>query len=292
MQSRMDKYNYEVDTAHSRTIKNQNLYEDVRKSSLTDFDVNSNMSVLEDNKNVISISHVKSILDDKYQNNERRRSLLIPDYETDEVVDDVTDYDTKEYDINAIIKKAKQGKTVDYNKERLKRSHEAQFEILSNLELGLKNIEEPVEHHSNRKKEEENLMDLINTITQIEKINREKYSKEVSGALDLLGLGETTETDSTLVNELKNDIKETKEETIDETGIEEAIIKEEKEEEKTPEEETLTKIDALDHYEDFDDISRSDKSAIFLKIVIFVIIVCLIAGAIYILNNLLNLGLF
>ena len=57
--------------------------------------------------------------------------------------------------------------------------------------------------------------------------------------------------------------------------------------------ETLSKLDIdISSYDDFKDISKNDKSSILIKIIMFIIILGLIIGALYILNNLLGLGLF
>jgi flagellar basal body-associated protein FliL len=45
-------------------------------------------------------------------------------------------------------------------------------------------------------------------------------------------------------------------------------------------------------YDDFSDISKRDKGALVIKIIIFIIIIVLVLGAVYILNDILNLGLF
>ena len=52
----------------------------------------------------------------------------------------------------SLIQKAKQGKNVDYNKERLKKVREAQYEILNNLDLELKKVED-AKKNSERKAE-------------------------------------------------------------------------------------------------------------------------------------------
>lgn len=290
MQSRMDKYNTNNVAIKSRTEKNRDLYEEVKNSSLRDFDVNSNVQLIENSSDVIDVGHVRQILDSRYRENApKRKSIDIPIFE--ETIEPEEIMDTKEYDINAIINKAKQGKNVDYSKERLKKIRETQFEILNNLELN-KEIEE---EKTQDKDAEQNLMDLINTITHIEKINKEKYSKEVSGAMDLLGLGDETEIEDESVTE---EINDTSDVTLELQTEDEKTKKYDvtSELEKTKEEhitETLSKLDIdISSYDDFKDISKNDKASIFIKIIIFIIVLGLIVGAIYILNNLLGLGLF
>ena len=133
MQSRMEKYGLEPSKPKSRTQKNQQLYDDLKTSVLADFDVNSNVSVIGEQDDVIDVEKIKMLLDQKYNtNNTKRRSIEIPDYPETEIEDNIVD--TKEYDINAILEKAKKGKNVDYNKERLRKIRETQIEILNNLD--------------------------------------------------------------------------------------------------------------------------------------------------------------
>lgn len=297
MQSRMDKYNSTTESTYkSRTKKNQDLYEDVRNSALTNFDVNSNVSVIDTNANSIDVNKLSQILDKKYNEYApKRRSIEVPAYE--EPIIEQPLVDTKEYDINAILEKAKQGKNVDYNKERLKKVREAQYEILNNLDLELKKVEE-AKKTTQKKEEEENLMSLINTITQLEIQNREN-NKDTSQALELLSdlsddASEVSEDDKTLPQKEIKEEKEVKEEIEPSVKIEEHD-EEEKQETTRDEhvEKTLSKLDInLSSYDEFSDISKQDKSALIIKIVIFIIIIGLVIGAVYILNNILELGLF
>ncbi len=354
MQSRMDKYNSV--TATSRTQKNKALYEGLKNSSLENFDVNSNVSVISESSDNIDVAKLKNMLDQKYRDeSQRRRSIDIPDY-PEPVVEEYL-IDTKEYDINAILEKAKKGKNVDYNKERLKKIREAQYEILNNLDLELKKVEEGRRTVAIREEEEENLAELVNTITQLEKRNKQDVA---AGETDDLfaSLMETRKIEP--VKEPLNDLDDDMEENpiIDRTGeivdeyektpeegfvpfepvtapievqkedevtdktievpgtrrkvepfeikdpdeelTEEERTQELKEEiEKTEElaeahlEETLTKIKTQpNEFDDFSDVNNNDTVSIILKIIAFIIVIGLVIGAVYILDNILELGLF
>ena len=301
MQSRMDKYNAENSSYRSRTQKNKDLYESVRNSNLSAFDVNSNVSVIDDNAKTVSISHVNELLDDIYKDDTpRRKSIDISEIPTTEIVkEDIID--TREYDINAILEKARMGKNVDYNHERLKKVREAEKDILTNLDI-TKRINEENEYKAKRKQEEKELTDLINTITQIEKINKDKYDKESSESLDLLS---DLSDDNVSIDDDK--LKAQNDNVLDEETIKQRIMQEliEKEPEKKDEieqklesseekiERTLSKLNIdMDKYEDFSDVSKKDTVSFIIKIIIFIIIIALIVGAVFILNNILGLGLF
>lgn len=285
MKSRMDKYNTNDTQVKTRTQKNQNLYDNVRNSSLTEFDVNSNISVIDNQANVIDVQKIRKMLDKRYSSDApKRKSIEIPDYE--EPIIDEPLVDTKEYDINAILEKAKQGKNVDYTKERLKKVREAQYEILNNLDLELKIVEE--DKNAKRKQDEENLMNLINTITELELKNKQEYNKEANDALELLSDLKGEEEENTETEEI---------EVIDEDNEEpESITEENEKTEKSRDEhieETLSKLNIdMSSYDDFNDISRNDAGSLILKIIIFIIIIALVFGAVYIIDNILSLGLF
>ena len=291
MKSRMDKYNTDNTQVKTRTQKNQDLYDDVRNSSLTEFDINSNISVIDTQANTIDVNKIRRMLDKKYSDDlPKRRSIEIPDY--DEPIIDEPLVDTKEYDINAILEKAKQGKNVDYTKERLKKVREAQYEILNNLDLEIKNVEE--ERNTKRKQDEENLMNLINTITQLEMKNKNSYNKEASEALELLS--DLKGNDEEVVEEMEEtteieEIEETTEQELVEDTTEIEVEKEKTRDEHI--EETLSKLNIdISAYDDFNDIAKRDAGSLVLKILIFIIIVALVFGAVYIVDNILSLGLF
>lgn len=325
MQSRMDKYNANSTRLKTRTEKNHELYENVRNSALTEFDVNSNVSVIDNEADIIDVKKVQKMLDKRYnETTSKRRSIEIPEYEDPVVIDDPI-VDTKEYDINAIIAKAKQGKNVDYTKERLKKVREAQYEILNNLDLELKKVEET--KTDSRKQEEAHLMDLINTITELEMKNKNVYDTEVNDALDLLSdlKGDDSETDEEITREeitQPQEQVETEEKNIrepfhektedyqevklivedqDEENEQTTVIEtedDESDEDKTVDrdeyiEETLSKLNIdMTSYDEFSDIAKNDTGALILKIIIFVIIISLVVGGVYIIDNLLGLGLF
>lgn len=359
MQNRMDKYSVNPKSIGSRTEKNKNLYENVRNSSMKNYEIKSNVSIIDNDANNINVGKVRKMIDERYSDSSpKRRSIEIPEFTSAESEEKVQD--TKEYDINAILAKAKVGKNVDYNKERLKKVRDTQYEILNNLDLELK--KEELETKSKSQEDaENNLMNLINTITELEIKNRNKETSDASDLLDLTDdTGDVTEPNRQLeetspspiekieevdedeeesCNEVrlvrKTDKKENankekvdKEETLDEIReyqteefVEESEEETEEElendkEEPTEEiassesdketekkrhiekndehiERTLSKLDInMSSYEDFADISKRDNGSLVIKIVIFIIIIVLVLGAIYILNDILNLGLF
>ena len=330
MQNRMDKYSVNPKKIGSRTERNKDLYESVRTSSMKNYEIKSNVSVIDDNANNINVGKVRKMIDERYnESSPKRKSIEIPEF-TNAISEEKTQ-DTKEYDINAILAKAKVGKNVDYNKERLKKVRDAQYEILNNLDLELKK-EEPHKKTKSQEDAENNLMNLINTITELEIKNKNKETSDGSDLLDLTD--DTDDTDDITapnrqvdeeencnevrlvrknkssdktkqeINEKKEPIEDSKNalneevhEEQQENGNEIVLRKYEKTNYTKKDDEhiekTLSKLDInMSSYEDFADISKGDGGSLVIKIVIFIIIIVLVLGAIYILNDILNLGLF
>lgn len=296
MESRMDKYNTTNTPVKSRTEKNRALYEDVHNSSLSEFDVNSNVSVIGDDDGNIDFGEVRRLID---SDSPKRRSINIPKFEESRESFDEPIMDTKEYDINVILEKAKEGKEVDYTKERTRRVRETQYKILNDLN---KEIRDANDTKESRESQEENLMNLINTITEIELKNKAEYNKEFSDALDLLSdLSDnddkednnednldteafTKEVKEEIKNELKDEVKDV---------VKKEILEEEHNSHTANIDKTLSEINVnLDKYNDFADINKRDKSSVAIKIIVFILVIGLVLGVVYITDNLLDLGLF
>ena len=162
MSSRMNKYYEEPENLMTRTTRNQDLYKDISKSELENYSIKSNATILGDNKNEIDVEKIKKILDTKYNEVPKRKTIKIEE-EEEEIIEKE---DTKEYDINQILEKAKEEKIVNYEEERLRKLRDTQFDILNNLELE--------EDREENEKEKDDLAELINTIAFNEKHNNEE----------------------------------------------------------------------------------------------------------------------
>ncbi len=218
MNSRMEKY-YDVDpNLPKRTDKNASLYKEINQTEIDKFKLNSNVSVLESNNTSIDIEELKTILDKKYTNPPQRRSIFI---DTEEETAGETPETTKEYDINAILEKAREEKEEDYEEERFKKISDTQLDILKSLTIS---DEEEVKENL-KIPAEEDLMTLINTISARELENATKLNPldiltDLKGSEDTEVLGPMSETkridtsfytNSVEIN--KNDLEETSFET-------------------------------------------------------------------------------
>ena len=114
METRTSKYNDDT-SSMSRTKKNQNLYNEISELQMDTFDVNSNSHVLSSDGNIIDIDRLKDMLDKRYREDVKRKPLGTID---DEQREEIKLAETREYDINEILSKAKENKQDDYEVER------------------------------------------------------------------------------------------------------------------------------------------------------------------------------
>lgn len=316
MKSRMDKYyNNEETLPLSRASKNANLYKEVNTTDLEDFNLNSNVSILGDNTPNIEIDKIQQILSKKYHE-EPKQKINIPSVEEIETLDL---NETREYDINAILDKAKETKKVDYEVDRLKKLRNTQYDILNNLDLDPKK-----EHDEEVTTEQAKLMDLINTITSKEMANKIEQELKDSDSKELDPLD--------LFTDLKGDNEDTmmmgviKEENIAESNKTDEIPiitkeyalneKEQKQEKEVIEgniknpgiSKDLTTTSNMENsfyntstsslqfsqsdFDDFNDLKDDMKFAkIIIKALVILIIIAFLVGCFFLVNSIFDLGI-
>ena len=263
MNSRMDKY-AETPNLKSRAERNKSLYEQIKNSDIDKFDIASNATVIGEDISRIDVDKVKDILDKRYRDEYEKRSLKFREQD-EEIVEDKK-YDTKEYDINAILEKARAEKEIDYENERLKKIRDTQYDILKKLNIEEKDEEEVLEDN------EENIVNLINTITNLELQNSKKNSTGNTTALDLLSDLSDNDT-NTVYKTMELDKEEISTKTEDNLDEEDLSIE--------------------DKYDDFKELEKDLKSNnIAIKVVGIVFVIILIILAVIFVNKYFNLGLF
>ena len=262
MNSRMDKYT-ETPILKTRTEKNKSLYEQIKTSDIDKFDITSNATVIGEDINKIDIDKVKDILDKRYRDEYNKRTFKVREEENDDL--DTKVVDTKEYDINAILEKAKKTQNVDYEKERLKKVHDTQYDILKKL-----NIEE--DSQEIMEDTEENIVNLMNTITQLEMKNSKKESVGNTNALDLLSDLSDNDT-NTIYKTMELDKENISQKTKDNLDEEDLNIE--------------------DKYDDFKELEKDlNSNNIAIKVVGIVFLIILLIMAFIFVNKYFNLGLF
>lgn len=296
MKTRINKYYDETPSfAPRRTAKNNELYEEIKKSEIENFDIGSNAKVIGNNEAQIDINKLKDILEKNYQDVPKRRSLKLDIPEEEEIEMEKT----KEYDINAILEKAREEKEVDYQRERLKKVRDTQYDILKNLEV---EQEEPKSKAADERTKEE-LLDLIQTINLNETQNKTIKALAEEEKEEEIELDEDTDTELDpldILNDLRGD-----ENTVVagakefENELKEAQEKKEKEEIAEALDEdvddsfyTSSMSFNKNDFADFSDLEESKASRILIKILIVIVFLAIIAGIVIFLNDFLNLGWF
>lgn len=254
MDTRENKYR--ENKPMSRLTKNESLYKEINDSKLDTFNVHSNATVIGNQDQDIDIEKIKKILDKRYNEMPKRKSIRIDQVEEPQISDEPT----KEYDLNVVLEKAREEKEESYEEERAKKLRNTQFDILNNLNI---KEEEP-----ETKSAEDDLLDLINTIT----INESKKKEEDIDPLSILGEDVEEDSEEPIIDNLKKAeevIKENKE-SIDNSFYTTNVFK---------------KKDFEDESNEFVD---DDKMGIGLKLLIVLIVIVFLVGIFLFLKSFLN----
>lgn len=280
--SRVDKYS--DDKKMSRVTRNEELYKEIKDSELDGYNIRSNATVIGNQEPEIDIEKIKKILDTKYNEAPKRKSIRVePKHEENSIIDDVP---TKEYDLNIILEKAKDEKPETYEEARAKKLRNTQYDILNNLNIGDNDEDYSVENNIEKpeiNKAEEDLMELINTITINEAKVKEEAIKNKKDEVDPLNILEDLKgSGDTAVYDKIEDIPTPK--------VEEDKKEESKVPENTLDDSFYTK--SLFKKKDFEDGSQDflddNKMSIGVKILIALVIIIFAAGLFLFLKSFLN----
>lgn len=208
MNTRENKYSNNI--GMSRVAKNDDLYKQINNSELDNFNVRSNATVIGNQEREIDVEQIKKILDKRYNSAPKRRSIRIEERPHENII---SDEPTKEYDLTKVLEKAKDEKVETYEENRAKKLRNTQYNILSNLNIDGEEKEEV------KATPEENLMNLINTITinEAKKLEEKNSNSNDIDPLDILSdlkgdddtqVYESMETEVTKITEIKEKEKE------------------------------------------------------------------------------------
>ncbi len=290
MSSRMDKYRDNPEFYGSRSQKNEELYQEIIHDDFEDVPVASNAHVIGESDNNIDIEKIRELLEKKYpteQKNKRTSRPLIRemDYEEEEEkYRDSEEEETKEYNINAILEKAKLDKDVDYERERLKKIRDTQYDILKGLHL-----EDEEEPESKVTSSKDDLMHLINTITEKE-MTREMNPLDI--LTDLKGSDNTVVLDGVKEEidkrkEIKDTVTSAVKETVKDTVKEE--VKKEIDKTFYTNSMSFTKSD----FDDFNDLKEDmESNKIMIRILLVLVALALIGGIVFLANHIFDLQWF
>ena len=269
MNTRENKYSNNV--GMSRVAKNNDLYKQINDSELDNFNVRSNATVIGNQEREIDVEQIKKILDKRYNDAPKRRSIRIEErpYENN-----ISNEATKEYDLTKVLEKAKDEKIETYEENRAKKLRNTQYNILSNLNI------DGDEKEEDKTTPEENLMNLINTITinEAKKLEEKENSKNDDvDPLDILSdlkgdddtqVYESIETEVTKITEIKEKEKENEVTEINNSkdeGLDNSFY-------------TSNLFKKNDFEEDNKDFVDDDKIGVGLKILIVLVVLTFLVG--------------
>ena len=294
MNSRMERYN-DVDNviSETRTNKNKGLYDTIGNGDFSRVQTSSNFKVIETSGNNIDMEKIKKYITSMNQKPTPKRESLFTEIR-DEVVKEEK-VEPRDYDINSVLEKARQGREINYEKDRYKKLHNTQYDILNSLKMYEKKEYEE-EELDEFNTDERTLIDLINTVT---------IHKDDVGLLDVLK--DDAGGDTEVVPPMKPDLikEDLKREIIQEIEEKEKV----KELEKTQELKSLQEKEAVngidksfytnsmtfskDDFEGFEELEKSvKKNNILVVISLIVLIISILGTMVVIANYVFDLGLF
>lgn len=268
MSSRMDRYYENDEFVGSRTKRNEQLYQEINLNELEDVNLTSNAHVIGDNN--IDLDKIKELLEKQYQEEPKKINVFNEPQEIKESSFDSEE--TKEYDINAILEKAKSTKEVDYERDRLKKIHDTQYDILKQLDVEKEEEQESSKVTSNK----EDLVNLIHTITE----------KEMAKEMDPLDiLTDLKGGDNTVVlegikkeaedQEIKKTVKEEVKKEIDKTFYTNSL--------------SFTQSD----FDDFNDLKEDiESNKIIIRVLLAIVVIALLVGMVFLMNAVFHFNWF
>ncbi len=299
-----DFYN---DNTPSRVRKNANLYKRIDASKIDEVELPKKEELLENNTSTIDVEKLKSMLDKKYRD---------PDSDSrntdSSVKESINLEETREYNLDMALNKARDNDDTDYKIERLKKLNDTNASILDGLNIKDTSTSKEIERPSKVSSDSKKLIELIDTINLKE---QEGYDSILKSSNSEANINLEDEDTTGILDSLKGDNEETKvvgaasldKDSIDleDTKYEDIDLEDTKEEFDTTEvvnrddtseftdsiELTTTQIFTKEDFDDFDDLKEATKPKIFVKILIFIIIIAVILGTIFVLDRVLDLGI-
>lgn len=291
----MERYNYlseDDKSSPSRVSKNSVLYDEVKASELTRVNNNSNVKIIEQTGKTIDLEKIKKyIKDNSYTNKARRKVISLPEEDNSTPV---KVEENKVYDINSVLEKARENRSVEYSSERYRQVRSNEYDILNKIKMYEEPLEEEVTDDLNT--DERTIVDLINTVTV--------HKGDVNLLEELMAGGDTTgpiseeQSKNDITNEISEYIENKKNVILDKDSMEE-----DKTEELVNLKEKIDEMDKSfytnsmtfnkDDFEGFDELEKSvKKSSIFKTLLIIILIFSIIASLVIIGNYVFELGLF
>lgn len=295
----MERYNYlnneQVENTQSRVSKNIALYDEVKECELSRVNNNSNVKIIEQTGKTIDLEKIKKYINENNEKNKVRRKMIsLPEEEPTSVPKSEV---KKVYDINSVLEKARENRSIEYSEERYKQVRSSEYDILDKIkmykEIDNDDADEPT---SILNTDERTIVDLINTVT-IHKGDVNLLEELMAGG-DTTGPIEEEQSKKDLTNEISEYIDakklETKEaESLQEQKTEELVNLKEKMSDLDKSFYTNSMTFSKDDFEGFDELEKSVKKSSFVKTFLIIILIFSIVASLVIIGNyVFDLGLF
>jgi len=259
--SRMDRYYKQDSDSSKRSAKNQDLYKNIY--NLGEYSNIEGIATI-DNSNEIDITKVKNMLRNREEYQRQREIIqitpkeeLIPNYEVFEQEED------RVYDIRDILKKAKVSRPTEEKHRSLSNTN---YDILKDLK-------------SKKNSADENLKGLIDTISETSQLNKLSDHQLGLDMFDTLKSSENTIIDSN--NSIKNLLEEARKNDQKKlvntnTNLDKSFF-------------TSSLNFSEDDFEQIVELSKNvKKNNLLIKILVFIIILLIAAGVIFLVFNLIK----
>ncbi|MGM9877232.1 MAG: hypothetical protein ACI33S_01155 [Bacilli bacterium] len=305
MSSRMDKYENNIGyDSLSRTKRNEHIYNSTDMNELSRIKTNNNVSIISDSGKTVNLEKIKSYIDSINNNDEdERKKISIDIPEKEELV--IVRKEEKDYDINAVLEKAKENQETDYEENRHRKINNTQIDILKSIKI--KNTKKPDDltpSIDELNTEEKTIVDLIQNI-QNNSSNTKKESKNdlfeelmgEDGDTIVMGANDSSNIKEELLSMTQDldNIKLPENDFTQEINIEIEKLKSKNDDEDDSDDTDEIKQDnsfytnsvSFDKsdFEGFEDLEdRAKKSSVLTKIAI-VLVLLLLLGTIFIIVN-------
>lgn len=301
----MDKYEKNISyDSLSRTKRNEHIYNSTDMNELSRIKTNNNVSIISDGGKTVNLEKIKSYIDSINNNDEdERKKISIDIPEKEELV--IVRKEEKDYDINAVLEKAKENQETDYEENRHRKINNTQIDILKSIKIkNTKKSEDLTPSVDELNTEEKTIVDLIQNI-QNNSSNAKKESKNdlfedlmgedddtvVMGAKDN---GNIKEELLSMTQDLEN-IKLPENDFTQEINIEiEKLKSKDNEEDDSDNTDEIKQDDSFytnsvsfdkSDFEGFEDLEETAKKSSILTKIAIVLVLLLLLGTIFIIVN-------
>ncbi len=175
----MKKYNDEEYTM-SRAKRNSSIYSSIDMDGLSRISTNTNVSVISEAPKQIDLEKIKKYVYAKSnEDNESNKRIKLDLPSEEQII--VEREEPKEYDINAVLERAKETKESNYESMRYKKLSNHEYDILNKINTKLEVDPDITESIEELNTQEKTIVNLINDISKTKTQKKEELFSELLG---------------------------------------------------------------------------------------------------------------